>query len=139
MICPNCHAQIGEGCSFCPSCGFPLRQAKESAAQPPSSPAPENQSGERGQGVAHPEGAPFAQQANPPFEGGAPQGSPVSPLAPAPEPKVHRKLTAIEIWVIVIGICALIALIISIVNAAHIETIKNALIEVIQNIQGMSN
>ncbi|MBP5785608.1 MAG: hypothetical protein J6V96_00665 [Aeriscardovia sp.] len=48
-------------------------------------------------------------------------------------------MSAIEIWVIVIGVCALIALIISIINAAHIETIKNALIEVIQNLQGMSN
>ena len=112
--------------------------------QTPSSSVPDNVQGEeRGQGAPRPEEAPSALQGNPPFEGGAAQGQgapiPQGPLAPGPAPKVHRKLTAIEIWVIIIGVCALIALIISIVNAAHIETIKNALIEVIQNIQNMSN
>lgn len=73
------------------------------------------------------------------------QGAPFPPAGagdpiPGPgAPRLHRKLSAIEVWLIVIGIVALIALIISIVNAVHIETIKNALIEVIQNLQSGSN
>lgn len=73
------------------------------------------------------QGAPF-----PPAGAGAPMPGPGAP-------RLHRKLSAIEIWLIVIGIVALIALIISIVNAVHIETIKDALIEVIQNLQSGSN
>lgn len=140
MICPNCHARIGEGCSFCPNCGFPLRQAEGSAGiqQTAPSPAFEGQPEAAGQATQRPpEGAGAPPQCNSAFESGEP--APGAPFAPAPAPKNRRKLSAIEIWVIVIGVCALIALIISIINAAHIETIKNALIEVIQNLQGMSN
>lgn len=146
MICPNCHARIGEGCSFCPNCGFPLKQAEGSAGiqQTAPSPAFEGQTEAAGQPSQRPpEGAGAPPQCNSAFEGGEPAPgaapAPGAPFAPGPAPKNRRKLTAIEIWVIVIGVCALIALIISIINAAHIETIKNALIEVIQNLQSMSN
>ncbi|MBQ5556559.1 MAG: zinc-ribbon domain-containing protein [Aeriscardovia sp.] len=140
MICPNCHAQIGEGCSFCPNCGFPLRQAEGSAGIQQTAPFPafEGQPEAAGQAPQRPpEGAGAPPQCNSAFEGGEP--APGAPFTPGPAPKNRRKLSAIEIWVIVIGVCALIALIISIINAAHIETIKNALIEVIQNLQSMSN
>ena len=140
MICPNCHARIGEGCSFCPNCGFPLRRAEGSAGiqQTAPSPAFEGQPEAAGQPSQRPpEGAGAPPQCNSAFEGGEP--APGAPFTPGPAPKNRRKLSAIEIWVIVIGVCALIALIISIINAAHIETIKNALIEVIQNLQSMSN
>ena len=146
MICPNCHAQIGEGCSFCPNCGFPLRQAEGSAGIQQTAPFPafEGQPEAAGQAPQRPpEGAGASPQCNSAFEGGEPAPgaapAPGAPFAPGPAPKNRRKLSAIEIWVIVIGVCALIALIISIINAAHIETIKNALIEVIQNLQNMSN
>ena len=146
MICPNCHAQIGEGCSFCPNCGFPLRQPEANAGLAQSAAtSTESQPEAQDKGAAAPEGASPAPQGNPAFDGGAPAqgGTPLpqgqGPFVPGPAPKNHRKLTAIEIWVIIIGICALVALIISIVNAAHIETIKNALVEVIQNLQSMSN
>ena len=82
---------------------------------------------------------PYSQ---PPSRPAADQNSlfPAGPAAPMPSPAPRRrKLSAIEIWLIVIGVCALAALIISIVNAVHIEIIKNALIEVIQNLQNASN
>ncbi|MBQ5779793.1 MAG: hypothetical protein IIV98_00915, partial [Aeriscardovia sp.] len=118
MICPNCHARIGEGCSFCPNCGFPLKQAEGSAGiqQTAPSPAFEGQPEAAGQPSQRPpEGAGAPPQCNSAFEGGEP--APGAPFTPGPAPKNRRKLTAIEIWVIVIGVCALIALIISIINA----------------------
>ena len=134
MICPNCHSQIEEGSNFCPYCGYPIRRAEDAMQAPPVGPSSspeENPSSASSQ--------PSHQPQQPPMEPASfPQGS-GTPMAGPGAPKLHRKLSAIEVWLIVIGIVALIALIISIVNAVHIETIKNALIEVIQNLQSGSN
>ena len=139
MICPNCHSQIEEGSNFCPYCGYPMRMAEDNmqphvasgpSANPEESPSSSPASPQLSQQPQQPpmdQGAPF-----PPAGAGAPMPGPGAP-------RLHRKLSAIEIWLIVIGIVALIALIISIVNAVHIETIKDALIEVIQNLQSGSN
>lgn len=133
MICPNCHARIEDGSSFCPYCGYPVKGAEENIKASPSAPS-----------LANPDGADhgtFPASPQPPMQPAADQnsfsGGPTAPM-PAPAP-IRRKLSVTEIWLIVIGICALAALIISIVNAVHIETVKNALIEVIQNLQNASN
>ena len=131
MTCPNCHAQIEEGSNFCPYCGYPLKRPEENTEPNPQAAPP------AGPGADCPPGA-----SQPPLQqpsGEQNQSSPTLQGAPVPPPRLHRKLSAIEIWLIIVGICALIALIISIVNAVHIEAIKNALIEVIQNLQNASN
>ncbi|MBO7671309.1 MAG: zinc-ribbon domain-containing protein [Aeriscardovia sp.] len=134
MICPNCHSQIEEGSNFCPYCGYPIRRAEDSLQAPPVGPSsdPKENPASASDMASH-------QPQQPPMEPASlPQG-PGAPMAGPGAPRLHRKLSAIEVWLIVIGIVALIALIISIVNAVHIETIKNALIEVIQNLQSGSN
>ena len=136
MICPNCHAQIEDGSNFCHYCGYPLKGPEENmqAAGPaPSAVNPEEVDHSPSAPSLQPQMQPPADQ-NPPF--------PNRPPAPRPSPagpRLHRRLSAIEVWLIIIGICALVALIISIVNAVHIEAIKDALIEVIQNLQGAGN
>lgn len=131
MICPNCHSQIKEGSNFCPYCGYPIRKAEDATQAPPVGPAPGPEE--------NPASATLQPSQQPPAEPGSsfPQGP--APMAGPGAPRLHRKLSAIEVWLIVIGIVALVALIISIVNAVHIETVKNALIEVIQNLQSGSN
>lgn len=135
MICPNCHSQIKEGSNFCPYCGYPIRRAEDATQAPPVGPSSDPEENPASASLQ-----PSHQPQQPPVEPGSsfPQG-PGAPMAGPGAPRLHRKLSAIEVWLIVIGIVALIALIISIVNAVHIETVKNALIEVIQNLQNTSN